>query len=166
MDVVDPEIAVDTSEAIASSSSYGVNTDGRGQASLISPAGTIVLDFVLTSGSHGLVTEFDGNGTGSGTLDLQTALTGQSQLAGSYAFALGGFDASGNPSATVGAFALDQNGNITTGAQDINDNGVPILNPDPFRYRYHRLGHGPGVCGPQRARVRRLSISIPLTPPT
>jgi hypothetical protein len=131
MDAVDPEIAVDTNETLSASSSYEVNTDGRGKASLVSSAGTFILDFVLTSGSHGLVTEFDGNGTGSGTLDLQTSITSQSQLAGSYAFTLGGFDGNGNPFASVGAFTLDQNGNITTGAQDFNDNDGLTLNITP-----------------------------------
>jgi len=36
---------------------------------------TVTLDFVLSSSSHGLVTEFDANGTGSGTIDLQSAGT-------------------------------------------------------------------------------------------
>ena len=80
--------------------SYTVTADGRGQIKL----GTITLDFVLTSSSHGLITEFDTNGTGSGTLDLQASLT-QSQLAGSYAFSLSGTDNSGFPTATAGSFA-------------------------------------------------------------
>ncbi|MFZ0797274.1 MAG: hypothetical protein WCA13_11995 [Terriglobales bacterium] len=127
MDVIDPEGPLATNEPITGGS-YFVNSDGRGQVGLTTAAGTFVLDFVLTSTSHGLVTEFDGNGTGSGTLDLQTALTGQSQLAGPYAFTLGGFDGGGNPFASVGAFTLDQSGNITTGTgvQDFNDNGSLI----------------------------------------
>lgn len=124
MDVVGEEFGIGTSQSIATSSSYYVNSDGRGQVTLNIQGASFVLAFVLTSTSHGLVTEFDGNGTGSGTLDLQTALTGQSQIAGFYAFALGGFDGDGGPYATVGAIDLDVNGNITTGAQDFNDAGV------------------------------------------
>ena len=89
MDVVAPGLDVlETGQSINPNSSYYVNSDGRGQVTLNISGGTSVLDFVLTSTSHGLVTEFDGNGTGSGTLDLQTALTGQSQIAGPYAFAI------------------------------------------------------------------------------
>jgi hypothetical protein len=59
--------------------SYSVGTDGRGQINFDTTtragAVTITLDFVLTSSSHGLVTEYDSNGTGSGTIDLQSAIT-------------------------------------------------------------------------------------------
>ena len=54
---------------------YTVTADGRGRVTLntATPFGNaITLAFVLSSGSHGLVTEFDGNGSGSGSLDLQT----------------------------------------------------------------------------------------------
>src|SRR5579871_1681241 len=51
--------------AIGSNSTYKVNVDGRGQASLVnSVLGTISLDFVLQDSTHGLVTEFDTNATG------------------------------------------------------------------------------------------------------
>src|SRR5208337_508935 len=127
MDVVDPAATTPVSVglAITSSSSYGVNTDGRGQATLKSSVGTFTLDFVLTSTSHGLVTEFDTNGTGSGTIDLQTAVTSLSQLAGPYAFSLAGANASDAPLATAGAFTLNSGGTTTTpGVEDFNDAGV------------------------------------------
>ncbi|HKM86370.1 MAG TPA: hypothetical protein VJW96_09190 [Terriglobales bacterium] len=147
MDIVDPTVAVETNQAIGTSSSYKVNGDGRGQVTLVTPVGTFALDFVLTSSSHGLVTEFDGNGTGSGTLDLQTALTGQSQLAGSYAFTLGGFDGVGNPFASAGAFRLDQSGNITagTGVQDFNDNGSLISDLSVAGTAIVSAGSAPGT---------------------
>jgi len=44
-------------------------------ASLTSAYGTYGFDFVLYSTSAALITEYDANGTGSGTLDLQTAVT-------------------------------------------------------------------------------------------
>ncbi len=75
--------------------------------------------------AHGLISEFDGNGTGSGTLDLQTPVTSISQLAGSYAFNLSGVDTSVNPFAADGSFTLDSNGNITAGVEDLNDAGLP-----------------------------------------
>ncbi len=123
IDVVDPNIA-QTSPVAQSigSGTYTVTADGRGQISL----GSVKLDFVLSSTSHGLVTEFDGNGSGSGTIDLQASTT-QAQLAGSYAFSLGGLDSSLNPTATVGSFTLDGSGNLTAGVQDFNDDGFPYL---------------------------------------
>ena len=109
-----------------SGGSYTVTTDGRGGVTLLAATpfgGTTKFDFVLTSKSHGLITEFDGNGSGSGTLDLQSTVS-QAQLAGSYAFNLSGLDQGGNfPFGTVGSFTLDSNGNITGGVEDFNDQG-------------------------------------------
>jgi hypothetical protein len=105
---------------INSNSSYSISVDGRGQAVLNTSISNlnITLDFVLSSSSHGLVTEFDGFGSGSGTIDLQTAGT---SLNGSYAFSFSGADASGNAFATVGNFAVGAGGAIT-GLEDFNDN--------------------------------------------
>jgi hypothetical protein len=108
--------------------SYTVGVDGRGTATLTAatPFGTpnIVLDFVLTSTQGGLVTEFDNNGSGSGTLDLQSSVT-QAQLAagtGTFVFNLAGVSSSlGAPEATVGSVTLDASGNAT-GVQDLNSN--------------------------------------------
>jgi len=123
LDLNDPENGGDFPGLTVGSGPYSVTPDGRGTASLSTSQGTIKLDFVLTSSSHGLVTRFDNGGTGSGTLDLQTTIT-QSQLAGSYAFTLAGVDTTDTTAyATAGAFTLDQNGNVITGVQDFNDGG-------------------------------------------
>jgi len=113
--------------------SYSVTADGRGQATLTAatPFGSsMIVDFVLATGSHGLITEFDGNATGSGTLDLQSAVA-QSQIAGPYAFNFTGISldtttGSQSPYATVGAFTLDANGNVTAGVEDFNNNGSSV----------------------------------------
>jgi hypothetical protein len=107
--------------------SYKVGPDGRGQISFDTTtragAVSITLDFVLISSSHGLVTEFDSNGTGSGTIDLQSAIT-QSQLAGSYVLCVSGTGANGtSPTAAVGAFTLDSTGAVSTGQEDVNNSG-------------------------------------------
>ncbi len=110
--------------SISSSSTYSVSVDGRGQANLMTgtatPFGTITLDFVLSTGSHGLVTEFDNNASGSGTLDVQTSGTTPT---GSYAFSFSGADFNGDPFATVGNFALGTGGAISSGLEDFNDAG-------------------------------------------
>jgi hypothetical protein len=131
MDALDPVLGMDPGQAITSGS-YFVNSDGRGQAQLVTGIGTFVLDFVLTAGttgvsSHGLVTEFDSAGSGSGTLDLQTAVPSQSSIAGPFAFNIAGSDGGGNSFASTGAFTLDSSGTITAGVQDFNDNGLPTL---------------------------------------
>jgi hypothetical protein len=119
MTVSGPSIGGSASnQPIGNNSSYILTSDGRGQAQLKNSTtlGTITLDFVLSSPSHGLVSEFDTNGTGSGTLDLQSSAT----LSTSYAFNLSGTDLSGNPFATVGSITL-ASGTVSTGVQDFND---------------------------------------------
>ena len=124
IDIVGPDVTQTAPVAQPiTGGSYSVSADGRGQIRLA----LVTLDFVLTSSSHGLITEFDGNGSGSGTIDLQSTVT-LAQLAGSYAFSLGGVDISGQfPIATAGSFALDSSGDVTGGVQDFNENGTPIL---------------------------------------
>jgi hypothetical protein len=117
--------------SISSSSSYNVGVDGRGTATLdvTTPFGRkLTFDFVMTSVSHGFIIQFDGNATGSGTLDLQAAGLTQASLAGTYAFSFSGADSAGTGAfATVGNFALDPNGTITSGLADFNDNGLVVF---------------------------------------
>src|ERR1019366_6595773 len=86
IDIVGPDFNPTAAQPITGS--YSVSPDGRGQIKL----GVTTLDFVLSSSAHGLITEFDTNGSGSGTIDLQTTVPSLAQLAGSYAFTLGGVD--------------------------------------------------------------------------
>jgi hypothetical protein len=134
MDIVEQTIGLATNQPI-SSGPYFVDSDGRGQITLNVNGGPFVLDFVLTAGpggansvsTHGLVTEFDGIGSGSGTLDLQTAPAGLSQLAGNYAFSFAGSDGGNNAFASAGAFALNASGATSAGVQDFNDSGSVFL---------------------------------------
>jgi hypothetical protein len=130
IDVNDPELEAALNQPIQpltnqtlNGGSYVISSDGRGSGTIrISVNGTNVefgLDFVLTSSSHGLITRFDQNGTGSGTIDLQTSPS-QSALT-SYAFTLSGVDSNLNPFDSVGNFALGGTTNISTGLQDFND---------------------------------------------
>jgi len=132
MDINDPNFTAPIPNlSISGSSNYNVGVDGRGTATLdvSTPFGSkLIFDFVLTSSSHGFIIEFDGNATGSGTLDLQAAGLTQSSFAGSYAFSFAGVDSAGTGAfATVGNFTLDANGTITSGLQDFNDNGVLVF---------------------------------------
>lgn len=115
--------------SLLSNSSYQITPDGRGTARLFFNTATISgyeidLDFVLTSSSHGLVIRYDGNGTASGTIDLQTSVT-QAQLAKVFAYTLSGSDLSNNSLASVGEFSLDSTGLMTSGIADFNYIKVP-----------------------------------------
>jgi len=132
IDLVDPELAAvlnvnAVQTGLSVTGNYDVTSDGRGTGtlSIAFSSGNVPMgiDFVLSSSSHGLITRFDSNGTGSGTLDAQTSSLAQSAFAGSFAFGLSGTDSTGNPLGTVGTFTLDANGNVTAGSQDFNDNG-------------------------------------------
>lgn len=128
LDINDTGFAPMPNSAI-SSSSYTVGVDGRGQAQLntSTPFKTIVLDFVLQDSSHGLVTEFDNNASGSGSLDLQSSGT---TLNGSYAFILSGAHINGTSVVqlnTAGNFSLGANG-AATGIADFTSANVPYAN--------------------------------------
>jgi hypothetical protein len=115
--------------AVGNGSIYSVGVDGRGQIKLntSTPFGTILLDFVLQNSSHGLVTQFDGDASGSGTIDAQTAGVTPN---GPYAFNFAGADFNtGNPFAMIGNFTVGANGTIASGSgtEDSNDDGT-VLN--------------------------------------
>lgn len=126
------------------SGTYSVGSDGRPTGNPSLPTGLLTLqtssdtfqfDYVLTSSTHGLLTQFENFGSASGSLDLQANVT-QADIAGrTYVFNLTGawalsnnvcgFSAPNNapsPFATVGAFTLDSNGILVSGVQDFNDN--------------------------------------------
>jgi hypothetical protein len=166
MDVVDPSVGAAVAQTITSGS-YHVNIDGRGQVTLTSSVGTFTLDFVLTAtpsglsgvSTHGLVSEFDDHGSGSGTLDLQTAVTSLSQLAGPYAFSFSGIDNTSNSFAATGAFTLDSNGNIITGT------GIEDFNAGGSIYPGETLTGGPATLGSGTApgSIAMTTSSFPLT---
>jgi len=111
--------------ASISNSSYSVGVDGRGEATLVTNVGPgfpdLTLAFVLSSSSHGLVSEMDTFASGSGTLDLQTAGVTPT---GSYAFSLSGASStSGSAWATVGNFTL-AGSTVTAGLDDLNEGGL------------------------------------------
>lgn len=128
VDVTDLSIGQIANSPVSNNGTYQIGVDGRGRAALgtSTPFGTIIFAFALQDSAHGLITEFDGNASGSGTMDLQTS--GVSPV-GSYAFSFSGADgSSGNPFVTVGNFALGSGGAISAGLQDFNDGGFVVAN--------------------------------------
>jgi len=120
VDVAAPGLGGFGTQAIGGGSGYSITADGRGQLHLTNTVlGTVTLDFVLQSTSHGSITEFDSNGSGSGTIDLQNSPT----LGTAYAFELSGVANPGStgtiiPFATAGAFTAGAGG-----VEDFNDGG-------------------------------------------
>ena len=127
------------------SGTYNVGADGRPTGNPNVPTGLITLqtqnsgtfqfDYVLTSTTHGLVTQFESFGSASGSLDLQANVTQADMSGRSYAFNLTGASGFGSnvcgfsapngaptPFATVGAFTLDANGIVVSGVEDFNSN--------------------------------------------
>lgn len=133
--------------SLSANGTYSIGADGRGRAALgtSTPFGTITVAFVLQDKSHGLITQFDGNASGSGTIDLQTSAASP---AGTYAFSLSGADGSGNPFVTVGDFTLGAGGAISAGLQDFNDND--------FAYTDLTLS-GSVTAGPSAAPATKLT---------
>jgi hypothetical protein len=133
IDINDAEATPVFAVPINNNGFYNVSVDGRGQMTVGTPANStsnpfgtnLTFDFVITSSSHGLITEFDGNASGSGSFDLQDTTVTQASLAGPYAFSFSGAAPSLTANfSTVGAFTLDENGNISLGGIDFNDGGV------------------------------------------
>jgi hypothetical protein len=134
VDINDPGLAVvvgassSVQTGLAATGSYSITADGRGMGTItVTVNGTNVplgLDFVLSSSSGGLITRFDANGTGSGTIDLQS--TGSLQSA--YTVGLVGATSGSTPSpvAVVGSFTLGSTGAITTGIADVNNAGTSV----------------------------------------
>jgi hypothetical protein len=126
IDINDVEFTAPAAKLPITSSSYKITTDGRGETQLNvtgNPfSSAITLDFVLQDTGHGLVTEFDQNATGSGTIDLQTAGV---TPAGSYSYILSGgivvSSTSVSTLASVGNFAVSSG--AITGTADFNDGG-------------------------------------------
>jgi hypothetical protein len=136
IDINDPALAAaagansSTQPSLPATGSYSITADGRGSGTLNVTINNVPvqigIDFVLSSTSTGLITRFDGNGSGSGSINLQTAGITQANLQGSYAFGLAGADGDGNPLGAVGAVNLDGNGNVLAGSGsqvDFNDFG-------------------------------------------
>lgn len=127
------------------SGTYTVGSDGRPTGSSAFATGLLTLqtqnsgqfqfDFVLTSSTHGLVTQFENFGSASGSLELQANVL-QSDIVGrTYVFNLTGAWGLSNsvcgvaapvggapsPFATVGIFTVASDGTVS-GIQDFNDN--------------------------------------------
>ena len=110
----------------SASSSIVTTPDGNLQILLdtgdsqIGVGGVETLSVSLISSSRGLITEFDGFATGSGTLDLQTSANAPS---GGYAFLASGTDFDGLPIGFGGI--LDINSGVSTSGSvfDMNDAG-------------------------------------------
>lgn len=137
---------------VATTGTYTVRPDGRSSATLNSPAGNTTIEFVLVSGGHALVTRFDANAAGSGTIDQQnTSAFSNTALAGSFAFSLSGIDSVNNPMTVAGTLTADSTGNLTAGVDDSNDNGGIVTN-DPLTGSIPVAANGRGAAALNTSR--------------
>src|SRR5579872_1242076 len=128
IDINDLEATPVANAAVNGNSVYSVGADGRGTITIGVPSnpltGNISFDFVLQDSSHGLITGFDNNYSGSGTIDLQAS---SPTPTGTYAFSLSGAEIVSSTSlasvATIGNFTVGTNDAIS-GLIDLNINGV------------------------------------------
>ena len=117
--------------------------DGRSSGTLVTTAGTFVLQATLASNQHALVVDFDSgfggiDDTGSGTIDLQpqSGTFSLSSVQGNYSFGVSGTDEinGGFPLSIAGNFTANA-GASTQGILDINDGGIVNVvggvNPPP-----------------------------------
>jgi hypothetical protein len=129
---------------------YSIGSDGRGSITLIvndrslPNGGLETFSIAATSSTHALMIEFDGSATSSGTLDSQSAdATNPTSIAGSFSFALNGYDLdSAVPAAFGGVANLSAaSGIVSSGAFYANDGGTtqtsqqmngPVTGPDAF----------------------------------
>jgi len=116
-------------------SSYTVDTTGHGTMKLRTASGQqLGFSFALTSPTHALLTEIDGN-PGSGTMDLQQHPAGGfnvSQVNGGFSFTMTG-TAKANAATKVsfgGVFTADGIGSLTSGTLDINT--AATISTSPF----------------------------------
>lgn len=101
LDVMDASGNANNSVHIGSPSTYTIGPDGRGQINLlinvlalnggfgVNGKGALTLSVVFVTPEHALLSETDGFGNGTGTLDFQN-LQGFSGLSGAYSLALSG----------------------------------------------------------------------------
>lgn len=130
VDLADSSGATGPVTITATGSGYKVNANGTGTFTVSLPLNPTVqyqFAFVLTDAAHGLLSEYDQNGTGSGTIDLQPSAVTLSNT--SYAFSLSGAASSSSagtlPLGTDGGFTLNSSGGITAGLADFNFGGTP-----------------------------------------
>lgn len=131
-DMNDAEFSAPVADQAITGGNYAVQVDGRTRVTLdattpfpgLGGVSNITLDIVLQNSSHGLVIQFDGNASGSGTVDLQTA---GATPTGAYAFSLSGSTVGGESLATVGNFTVG-----STGLIDVNEGGILPLPNEPL----------------------------------
>jgi hypothetical protein len=131
LDINDANASEFTSGPVAgasiTNSTYSVGPDGRGEAMInVSGGSALTFDFVLSDSTHGLITEFDGFGSGSGTLDLQAANTTPT---GGYAFSFSGLSYSDSTWAAAGNFTVS-GGTISSGLEDLNEDALLNYNAE------------------------------------
>jgi hypothetical protein len=124
----DSDAGVFGADTIANGGTITMGSDGRGTITLTANSwGSETFSISWVNNNHLLITEFDGNATSAGSMDLQTAVT--SFPDGSYAFSLG---ESPDTYFSFGGVITTQGTNVTGGDADDNyDGNSPDFDFDP-----------------------------------
>jgi hypothetical protein len=133
---------------IQQNSTYKVGPDGRSTAIIQTDQGTETLQFVLTSTAHALLIRFDGNATGSGTIDQQNLndVSSLSEISGPYVFLAAGGDGAFNPMAIGGSFSANGSGDAGQPAViDENDNLTIKTSDGSLSGTYQLDANNPGT---------------------
>jgi hypothetical protein len=128
---IDDNGTVLSATQILSTSTYAVNADGQTAITLnLQGAVSLTLQMTLASTSHGLITEFDIDGSGSGTIDAQNPLQLSSPITGNLAFKVAGIDGNLNE-ITIGGNLL-VNGGVIPSTQSVWDfvDAGQLVDPD------------------------------------
>ena len=118
---------------ILSTSTYSVNADGQTSVTLnLNGAVSITLQLTLASSAHGLITQFDFNGSGSGTIDAQNAAQLSTALTGNFAINVSGVDGGFEETTIGGNLLVNTGGAILAGQSvwDVAEAGFPIDSDD------------------------------------
>jgi len=150
IDIEDLGVSFVSASPILSSSTYTVNADGQTAVTLnLQGAVPLTLQMTLASSAHGLITEFDVDGSGSGTIDAQNPAQLSTPLTGNFAFNVSGVDGNFEETIMGGNLLVNAGGAIPATQSvfdvvevnvgvDSHDTGVNgSLSPDPLN-----PGHG------------------------
>jgi hypothetical protein len=118
---------------ILSTSTYSVNADGQTSVTLnLNGAITFTLQLTLASSAHGLITQFDVNGSGSGTIDAQNAAQLSTALTGHFAINVSGVDGTFEETTISGNLLVNAGGTIpsTQSVWDVVEAGLAVDKDD------------------------------------
>ena len=133
--------------AILNTSTYTIDSRGRGTAKLVTSGGTFIFNFYMVSASRAKFLEQDASPVLAGDSFAQQTINpwGPNSLNGNLVFQTSGANSAGAFLGDVGTFATDGNGTITAGSGLLDQNsGGAVTSAAPYggTYTVDLLGRG------------------------